>query len=77
MAALSYQGISDQVAHDYMEKHGRAAWHGINRKVSEGVSCPKVKSYWHFHSCRYDKVSRTRAEPDHIGACPLPSHEQV
>src|SRR5436190_22861642 len=23
MAALSYQGISDQVAHDYMEKHGR------------------------------------------------------
>jgi hypothetical protein len=30
MAALSYQGISDQVAHDYMEKHGRAAWHDID-----------------------------------------------
>src|SRR5437667_288927 len=26
MAALSYQGISDQVAYDYMAKHGRAAW---------------------------------------------------
>src|ERR1700720_549881 len=28
MAALSYQGISDQVAYDYMEKHGRARWCG-------------------------------------------------
>jgi hypothetical protein len=24
MAAVSYQGISNQVAHEYMEKHGRA-----------------------------------------------------
>src|ERR1700738_4219011 len=28
MAALSYQGISDQVAYDYMERHGRARWRG-------------------------------------------------
>src|SRR5271166_6164584 len=26
LAALSYQGIADQVAYDYMAKHGRAAW---------------------------------------------------
>jgi hypothetical protein len=26
MAAVSYQGISDQVAYEYMEKHGRATW---------------------------------------------------
>jgi hypothetical protein len=26
MAALSYQGIADAVAYDYMEQHGRAAW---------------------------------------------------
>src|SRR3984893_1817911 len=25
MAALSYQGIADAVAYDYMERHGRAA----------------------------------------------------
>ena len=74
MAALSYQGISDQVAYDYMEKHGRATW----RQIAQGLdhaSCPKLKSYWHFHGCRYEKVSRTCAEPDHLDRCPLPSHD--
>jgi hypothetical protein len=74
-AALSYQGIADQVAYDYMEKHGRAAWADIDRKLRRGVSCPKLKSYWHFHGCRYEKASGTCAEPDHIGGCPLPSHD--
>jgi hypothetical protein len=75
MAALSYQGISDQVAYDYMERHGRAAWRDIKRNLDQGASCPKLKSYWHFHGCRYEKASRTCAEPDHIGRCPLPSHD--
>src|SRR3974390_836965 len=29
MAALSYQGIADQVAADYMAAHGRATWHDL------------------------------------------------
>jgi hypothetical protein len=74
MAGLSYQGISNQVAHDYMERHGRATWRDIDQKLGHDVSCPKLKSYWHFHDCRYDKVSRTCAEPDHIRRCPLPKH---
>jgi hypothetical protein len=75
MAALSYQGISDQVAYEYMERHGRAAWRDIDQKLGQGVSCPKLKSYWHFHGCRYNKASRTCAEPEHIGGCQLPSHD--
>jgi hypothetical protein len=75
MAGLSYQGISNQVAHDYMERHGRATWRDIDQKLGRGVGCPKLKSYWHFHGCRYEKGSRTCAEPEHIGACPLPSHD--
>src|ERR1700732_5254803 len=59
MAGLSYQCISNQVAHDYMERHGRAAWHDIEQKLRRGASCPKLKTYWHFHDCRFDKVSRT------------------
>src|ERR1700737_1326090 len=74
MAGLSYQGISNQVAHDYMERHGRAAWHDIEQKLGRGAPCPKLKSYWHFHGGRYDKVSRTCAEPEHISRCPLPKH---
>src|ERR1700694_3061098 len=64
MAGLSYQGIFNQAAHDYMERHGRAAWHDIEQKLGRGASCPKLKSSWHFHDCRYDKVSRRWAEPD-------------
>ena len=75
MAALSYQGISDRVAYDYMERHGRAQWRDIEQKLSAGTTCPKLQSYWHFHDCRYDKLSRTCAEPDHIGDCPVPSHD--
>jgi hypothetical protein len=74
MSALSYQGISDRVASDYMERHGRAQWHDIDTKIAAGPTCPKLQSYWHFHGCRYDKISRTCAEPDHIDACPLPTH---
>lgn len=74
-SALSYQGISDQVAYDYMERHGRARWRDIEAKLGHGATCPKLTSYWHFHGCRYDKISRTCSEPDHIDACPLPSHD--
>ena len=75
ISALSYQGISDQVATEYMERHGRARWADIDAKVAAGPTCPKLASYWHFHGCRYDKISRTCSEPDHIDGCPLPSHQ--
>ena len=74
-AALSYQGISDRVATDYMDRHGRARWQDIEANLAAGATCPKLKTYWHFHGCRYDKTSRTCAEPDHIDRCPLPSHD--
>ena len=75
IAALSYQGISDRVASSYMERHGRARWRNIKAKLSRGITCPKLQSYWHYHGCRYDKISRTCAEPDHIDDCPVPSHD--
>jgi hypothetical protein len=76
ISALSYQGISDQVATEYMERHGRAQWADIDAKVAASPTCPKLKSYWHFHGCRYDKISRTCSEPDHIDGCPLPSAQR-
>ena len=75
VSALSYQGISDQVAYDYMERHGSATWADIDAKVAASPTCPKLQSYWHFHGCRYDKISRTCSEPDHIDGCPLPTHQ--
>jgi hypothetical protein len=75
MAALSYQGISDRVAFGYMERHGRARWRDIEAKLGHGTTCPKLQSYWHYHGCRYDKISRTCAEPNHMTHCPVPSHD--
>jgi hypothetical protein len=75
ISALSYQGISDRVAYEYMERHGYVTWHDVDRKLGQGVACPKLESYWHFHACRYDKISRTCAEPDHVERCPLPTHD--
>jgi hypothetical protein len=74
MAALSHQGISDRVADDYMDQHGRVRWHEIERDLANNPSCPKLQSYWQFHGCRYHKTSQTCAEPDHIAPCPLPTH---
>jgi hypothetical protein len=73
VAALSYQGISNQVAAEYMERHGSATWTDIAQKAAQGITCPKLKSYWHFYDCRYDKISRTCSQPDHIDGCP--SHQ--
>src|SRR5207249_2555737 len=75
IAALSYQGIADQIAYDYMEEHGYVRWEDINKKLAQSVTCPKLKSYWHFHGCHYTKLHRTCTEPHHIGRCPLPTHD--
>jgi hypothetical protein len=75
IAALSYQGISDQIAYDYMEQHGYVRWDDINQKLAGGAACPKLISYWHFHDCGYNKLRRTCGELDHISRCPLPTHD--
>jgi hypothetical protein len=75
IGALSYQGISNEIAYDYMEQHGYLHWDDINQKLAHGATCPKLTSYWHFHGCRYTKLGRTCAEPDHIARCPLPTHD--
>jgi hypothetical protein len=72
VTTFSFQGISDRVARDYINKHGTASWSAIEASVRNTPSCPKLHSYWHFEGCRYDKTSFTCSEPDHIDACPLP-----
>lgn len=74
MRDFSFQGISDQIAINYMHRHGQATWRLIGTNLAKGPTCPKLESYWAFHACRYEKTSRTCAEPDHIAACPLPTH---
>jgi hypothetical protein len=72
VASLSYQGISDEVAQGFMDRHGLATWHVIESALNKRPSCPKLRSYWHFYDCRYNKSRFTCAEPDHLADCPLP-----
>ena len=73
VAALSYQGISDEVAKKFMDRHGLASWHVIQSALSRRPTCPKLRSYWHFSDCRYNKSRFTCAEPNHLADCPLPT----
>ena len=57
-----------------MQRHGQATWHSVRRNLAKRPTCPKLKTYWAFHACQYEKTSRTCAEPDHIVTCPLPTH---
>jgi hypothetical protein len=72
VAALSYQGISDQVAKNFMDRHGLASWQLIEGALRRGPNCPKLQSYWHFYDCRYNKSRFTCAEIGHLVDCPLP-----
>jgi hypothetical protein len=71
---LSFQGISDTIAAEYIAEHGSVRWSEIANALSARPSCPKLSGYWRFYDCRYHKGSHTCSEPAHIDACPLPSH---
>jgi hypothetical protein len=71
---FSYQGVSNRAAAEYMRRHGSVTWNEIDRALQGQPGCPKLGSYWAFQGCRYDKLSHTCAEPEHIHACPLPQH---
>ena len=74
MFDFSFQGISDAVAANYMARHGRPTWAAVRKNLARRPTCPKLKTYWHFYDCRYEKTRHTCAEPDHIGTCPVPTH---
>jgi hypothetical protein len=74
MVAFSYQGVSDQVAAAYMRQHGKITWQQVRRDLAKRPTCPKLRGYEQFKGCRYDKGSGTCSEPEHIAACPLPTH---
>lgn len=72
LTIFSFQGISDRVAREYMQKHGAAAWSEMEAGLMASPSCPKLRNYWRYDGCRYRKSSFTCSEPDHIDACPVP-----
>lgn len=73
--AVSYQGISDEVATTYMRDHEMPTWSAIARGLQEAPACHRLTSFWHLEACRYRKAENTCSEPEHFEACPLPRHD--
>jgi hypothetical protein len=74
LTSFSFQGISDQVARNYLRQHGNASWAKIGGGLKGSLPCPRLRSHWDFDGCRYDKTSFTCSEPDRIDRCPLPRY---
>src|SRR4051812_25195925 len=43
---FAYQGISDRIAEDYMDRHGRIIWRDIASVMADPPNCPKLRCYW-------------------------------
>src|SRR3712207_4115635 len=72
-----FQDISDANAAAYTAKHGIVGWNDIRSALDAGPACPRLRSYWHFHGCRYRKSRGTCSEPEHLPTCPLPRHPEI
>lgn len=67
------QGLSDQVAEDYLEAHGQPRWRAIAKGLP--APCPKLENYWTFEGCGYRKATAQCSLPHFIDSCPLPKHD--
>lgn len=74
MTSFSYQGISDQVARNYLAEHGNTSWANIERSLESSQRCTKLRNYWNYSECRYDKGSSTCSQPDFYADCAVPRH---
>ncbi|MDX7950315.1 hypothetical protein P7D22_03860 [Lichenihabitans sp. Uapishka_5] len=72
---LNFQGVSNGIAAAYLDQHGTISSGDVAAALAAKPSCPKLESYWHFHDCRFAKVGYSCAEPAHLRACPLPTHD--
>ena len=69
---IAYQGISDYVAHAYMEEHGSVTWDQVQQSLMGRLLCQKLRSHWAFHRCGYNKTNGTCNEQKNLDSCPLP-----
>jgi hypothetical protein len=75
MQMLSFQGIADRVADQYLQLHGNVSWVAIEQALRRTPGCPKLGGYWRFERCGYEKLACACAEPSHLPRCPLPRHD--
>jgi hypothetical protein len=73
METISYQGIANRIASDYLDRHGRVQWADIESGLRSPDRCPKPATYWTFHGCGYRKSACTCAVPPRLPHCIVPA----
>ena len=73
METISYQGIADRIASDYLDRHGRVQWADVENGLKRPDPCPKLATYWTFHGCGYRKSACSCAVPTRLPQCIVPA----
>ncbi|MBX3121592.1 MAG: hypothetical protein KF854_00860 [Nitrospira sp.] len=71
MKTFSYQGLSDRSVNGYISQHGNATFEEVGRSLSQ-ASCDKLRGFWSFNGCGYQKLTRYCSCQPEIHRCPLP-----
>ncbi len=72
MRTFSYQGISDRAVDHYISQHGNAHYEEIGDRLLQ-AECDKLKGFWSFNGCGYEKLGHKCSCPSKMNSCPLPS----
>lgn len=76
MDGFALQGVSDQAALTFLERHGNVGFADVASGLAEPkADCPKLQSFTAFRRCGFQKLSGTCNNPEGFGSCPLPRHQ--
>src|SRR5918998_5635530 len=64
MEVVSFQGIGDAIAAQYIDEHGTVCFSEMEDALRSSPACPRLQSYWHFEDCRFAKNAHTCSEPN-------------
>ena len=74
MTGFSFQGISDRIAWDYIDRHGNANWRAVESALADHqCRCPKLVGFETYRGCGYRKTAATCQSPADIPDCPVPA----
>jgi hypothetical protein len=73
MEIISYQGIADRIASDYLDRHGRVRWTDVEQGLRRPDPCPKLTTYWTFHGCGYRTSACSCAVALRLPRCIVPA----
>jgi hypothetical protein len=68
----AFQGISDQIAEQYLEDYGSVTWQDIVANLARRTPCRKLQSYWHFADCGFQKGKQTCGVQELLDRAPSP-----